>query len=67
MFESTEYFYVWNLSMILKYLIRIYKSGNTIFVKIIRHQTTCKTSEASTEVHMALKKDRVIQRRLALQ
>lgn len=47
--------YIWNLSIILIYLVRIYKTGNTDSVKIIRHQPNYKTSEAGTEVHMALK------------
>ena len=55
MFASTEYFCIWNLSMTLIYLVRIYKTDNTVSVKIIRHQRNSKPSEAGTEVHMALK------------
>lgn len=40
--------------MIFIYLVSIYKTGNTVSIKIIRHQLKCKTSEATTEFHRAL-------------
>jgi len=55
MFASTEYFCIWNLTMILIHLVRIYRTGNTVSIKRMRYQPSCKTSEAGTEVHTALK------------
>lgn len=40
--------------MIFIYLVSIYETGNTVSIKIIRHQLNRKTSEASTELHRAL-------------
>lgn len=41
MIESAEYFYVWNLSMVLIYIVRIYKTDYSVSIKIIISQVFC--------------------------